>query len=984
MIRRLLPALGIVLALVATVSAQEKSVKPGINDPFKDPDLKKYLSTFEGESREIFSQREAILKAVGLKAGMHVADIGAGTGLFTRAFAAQVGPDGKVYAVDIAKKFLEHIEKTAKDAKLGNITTVLCTDRSTELKPGTIDLAFVCDTYHHFEFPQRTLASLHAALRPGGKLIVLDFHRIPGKSREWTLNHVRAGQEVFTREIQEAGFKLLGEEKKLGLKENYFLRFEKLEPKKAPEIKKPAEAKKPEAKLQFNRDIRPILSDACFTCHGPDKAKRKGGLRLDLPETARAALGTPEDSEFLFRLSTDNVHQVMPPPKSPRQLTKDEIATLKRWVAEGASYEAHWAFVPPTTRGPVAIDPYIDAAIARAGLKANEEAPRSTLIRRLSYDLTGLPPTPAEVDAFVNDTRPDAYERLVERLLASPRFGERFAMDWLDSARYADSNGYQSDRDRTMWPWRDWAVRAFNANQPFDQFTVEQVAGDLLPGATTEQRLASGFHRNHPLNGEGGRIAEESRVDYVVDRVDTTATVWLGLTLGCARCHDHKYDPFTAKDYYRLYAYFNSIDESGAVDRGGNASPVMELPTPAQVKQKAEHDAKVRTLEARAKAASAKIRPSIDKELKAARDARTAFERGILNVMVMRDRPTPRDSFILLRGAYDKYGEKVTPGVIESLAPPPGDAPPNRLTLARWLIDPRHPLTARVIVNRYWQLLLGNGLVKTPEDFGVQSEMPSHPELLDMLAVEFRDGGWDLKALVRRIVTSAVYKRSSRQTAEQRERDPLNRLLARGPRYRLPSLMIRDQALAFSGLLVEQIGGPPVKPYQPPGIWEEFSFGFIRYQQDHGSALYRRGLYTFWRRTVGPTNLFDTAARLVCEVKPVRTNTPLHALVTLNDVTYAEAYRVLAERVLREGGSDRIGWLFKLATARTIQPRERAVLERTHERLLAQYRADPKAAEQKLRAGEWRVPNDLPAAELAALAGVCSLVLNLDEVITRE
>ncbi|MFQ3593361.1 MAG: DUF1549 and DUF1553 domain-containing protein, partial [Gemmataceae bacterium] len=655
-----------------------------------------------------------------------------------------------------------------------------------------------------------------------------------------------------------------------------------------------------------------------------------------------------------------------------------------RWVAQGAPYEPHWAFVPPTVRGPVAIDPYIDAAIAKAGLKANDEAARSTLIRRLSFDLTGLPPTPAEVAAFENDPRPDAYERVVERLLASPRFGERFTLDWLDSARYADSNGYQSDRTRTMWPWRDWVGRAFNANMPLDQFTLEQLAGDLLPGATQEQILATGFHRNHPLNGEGGRIAEESRVDYVVDRVDTTATVWLGLTLGCARCHDHKYDPFTAKDYYRLYAYFNSIDESGAVDRGGHANPVLELPTPAQEKQRAEYETRLREIQARLKAAPGKIRPSIEKELKAAREAKAAFDRDILNVMVMRERATPRESFVLIRGAYDKYGEKVTPGVIERLAPAPADAPPNRLTLVRWLLDPRQPLTARVLVNRYWQLFFGTGLVKTPEDFGVQSEMPSHPELLDMLAVEFRDSGWDLKRLVRQIVTSKVYKRSSRQTAEQRERDPQNRWLARGPRYRLPSGMIRDQALALSGLLVEQIGGPPVKPYQPPGIWEEFSFGFIRYQQDHGSALYRRSLYTFWRRTVGPTNLFDTAGRLVCEVKPVRTNTPLHALITLNDVTYAEAYRVLAERVLREGGSDRLGWLFRLATARPIQPRERAVLERTYERLLKEYPADTRAAEQIIRAGEWRVPTDLPPAELAAMAGVCSLVLNLDEVLTRE
>jgi hypothetical protein len=381
--------------------------------------------------------------------------------------------------------------------------------------------------------------------------------------------------------------------------------------------------------------VRPILSDACFTCHGPDKAKRKGGLRLDLPEGAKAVVGTSADSELLHRITTKNVHQVMPPPQATRRLTTAEVATLKRWVAEGGIYEPHWSFiVPKRTSG--SIDTFIDERLRREGLTPSPEAPRSTLVRRLSFDLTGLPPSPHEVERFVNDSRPDAYERLVDRLLASPRFGERLALDWLDSARYADSNGYQSDATRTMWPWRDWAVRAFNANQPYEAFTIEQVAGDLLPNATFEQRLASGFHRNHPLNGEGGRIAEESRVDYVVDRVDTTATVWMGLTLACSRCHDHKYDPFTAKDYYRLYAYFNSIEESGSVDRGGNANPVMEVPTPQQSLQRAELDEQIRKLETKAKAAPATMRPSIEKELKTKRDAKAALEKSLPTVMVMR------------------------------------------------------------------------------------------------------------------------------------------------------------------------------------------------------------------------------------------------------------------------------------------------------------------------------------------------------------
>jgi SAM-dependent methyltransferase len=979
--RRLLPCLLLLLA-ASPLLAQDESVKPGINDHFKDPDLKKFIGTFEGESREIFSRREAILKACKIKSGMAVADVGAGTGLFTRLFAKEVGPRGKVYAVDIAQKFLDHIKKAAKEAKLDNIETVLCDQKSSKLPANSVDLIFICDTYHHFEFPQRTLATLHKALKPGGQIVLVDFHRIPGKSRKWLLDHVRAGQDVFVKEIETAGFRKVGEEKGLGLKENYFVRFEKVEAKK-----------KTPTSLRFNRDVRPILSDNCFACHGPDKSKRRGDLRLDTKEGARGTVvpGKPDESELIKRLLHDDVKKKMPPAKATRRPTKKQIETIRQWVAEGAKWEPHWAFIlptrptPPVVHGAVnPIDAFLLERLKKEGLSFSKEAPRPTLIRRLSFDLTGLPPTPAEVSAFINDRRPDAYERLVDRLLASPRFGERMALDWLDSARYADSNGYQSDRDRIMWPWRDWVVRQFNANVPFDTFTVEQIAGDLLPRATVQQQLATGFHRNHPLNGEGGRIAEESRVDYVVDRVDTTATVWLGLTLGCARCHDHKFDPFTSKEYYQLYAFYNSIDESGAVDRGGNANPVLEMATPEQEKKRAELKKEVAVAEAKVKGADAKTKPAAEKELKAKRDALTKFERGIVNVMVMRDRPKPRESHILIRGAYDKYGAKVEPLVIEKLARAPAGSPKNRLALARWLVDPKNPLPARVLANRYWQLIFGTGIVKTAEDFGVQGEPPSHAELLDFLAVEFRDSGWDTKRLIRLMVTSRAYRQSSATTPALREKDPLNRLLARSSRYRLPSLMIRDQALALSGLLVEKIGGPPVKPYQPAGIWEEFSFGFIRYTQDHGDKLYRRALYTFWRRTVAPTNLFDVAARQVCEVKPVRTNTPTHALITLNDVTYAEAHRVLASRVLREGGDDKIGWLFQLATGRRLNGTERMVLARALARLRLHYEKAPEQARALIRAGEYPVDDKAGPAELAAWTGLCGLVLNLDEVITRE
>jgi hypothetical protein len=787
-------------------------------------------------------------------------------------------------------------------------------------------------------------------------------------------------------------------------------------------------------RLDFNRDVRPILSDKCFACHGPDKSKRKADLRLDTSDGKKAVVpGKPAESEMVKRINSADKDEMMPPPSSGRSLTAQQKDVLKRWIAEGAEWQPHWAYVvpkrpePPTVTDPTwaknPIDRFVLARLEKEGLKPSPEAPKHTLVRRLSLDLTGLPPTPTEVDAFVNDSSPDAYGKLVELLLASPRFGERLAYDWLDAARYADSNGYQEDLTRTLWPWRDWVVRAFNANMPFDRFTIDQIAGDLLPGATTDQKVATGFHRNHMLNGEGGRVAEESRIDYVVDRVDTTAQVWLGLTLGCARCHDHKFDPFAQKEYYRLFAYFNSVAETGAVDRRGpnqvgNANPVLRVPTKEQERTLFDSTRTIRELEPvvrqtapkattsdlhRAALAGLLRTPSVviseailhpspafaDASRTWAKAKKTLDEtnKAVVETMVMEDQKSPRDTFVLARGAWDQHGEKVKPGVPELLGKLPPGAPTNRLALAEWLVSPNNPLTARVIVNRYWQLLFGAGLVRTPEDFGVQGEPPTHPELLDWLAVEFREQHWDLKKLLTLIVTSNTYKQSSKVTPESYERDPANRLLARGARYRLSAHAIRDQAMATSGLLVERLGGRPVKPYQPPNIWEEFSFNHIRYEQDHGDALYRRSLYTFWRRTVAPPELFDTASRQVCTVRPSRTNTPLHALVTFNDVTYVEAARVLAERMMTEGGTtpaERLRYGFRLVVARDPTPKERDLLVAAHERLRRQYAADKASAETVVHQGEKPRDPKLDVADLAAYAELASLLLNLDEALTRE
>ncbi len=806
--------------------------------------------------------------------------------------------------------------------------------------------------------------------------------------------------------------------------------------------------------LQFNRDIRPILADTCFACHGPDQAKRPTELRLDTFEGATVDLGgyagivagKPDESEMFKRLVTDDPDLRMPPADFNRQLTPAQIDTLKRWIEQGAKYEKHWAFIPPQrpelaevkqadwARQP--IDRFIQARLEQEGLAPSSEATKETLLRRVTMELTGLPPTLDEVEAFLADQSPDAYERLVDRLLASPRYGERMVLEWLDAARYADSNGYQTDGTRAMWPWRDWVVRAMNANMPFDQFTVEQLAGDLLPNATLDQKIATGFNRNHMLNGEGGAIAEESRVEYVVNRVDTTATVWLGLTMGCARCHDHKYDPVTQREFYQLYAFFNTISESGGVDRrSATAAPTLELPTEQQTQRIAELQARVKELEQQLKDKNEQLaalqpewektvdankletelqeilkldaaarsaeqakklkeyylgqdsqRQDLQKQVDAAKKSITDAKNSVLITMVMDEQPQPRDTFILIRGEYDKHGEKVTRGTPATLPPLPKSEKVNRLDLARWLVDPSHPLTSRVTVNRQWQQFFGTGLVKTVEDFGVQSELPSHPALLDWLAVEFQRD-WDVKRLQRTLLTSGTYQQASRATPDLIDHDPENRLLARAPRLRHSSLVLRDQALAASGLLVEQLGGPPVKPYQPAGIWEDFSFDKIKYTQDHGAKLYRRSLYVFWRRSVGPTTMFDTATRQVCQVRVPRTNTPLHSLVLLNDPAYVEAARVLGERAIREGGStpqERITFMFLALTSRKPNEREAALLQKSLERVQRQFASDRPAAEKLVTVGEYPRDASIDVVEHASYAALANMLLNLDEVLNKE
>lgn len=820
--------------------------------------------------------------------------------------------------------------------------------------------------------------------------------------------------------------------------------------------------------LEFNRDIRPILAENCLYCHGQDGNKRQADLRLDEREAAiNSGAVVPHDaaaSSLVQRIESDNPDEKMPPPKSNRRLSEDQKAILRQWISEGAVYQKHWAFETPSRpaepnvhqadwpRNP--IDRFVLAKLEAADLRPSMEADRATLIRRLHIDLTGLPPEPAEVDAFISDPDPQACENLVDRLLASPHYGERMALSWLDAARYADSNGFQQDGDTWQWIWRDWVVKALNEDLSFDKFTIWQLAGDLLPDATDEQKIASGFNRNHLLNGEGGAIAEEQRWVILFDRMETTSTTWLGLTMNCTQCHDHKYDPITQRDYYSLLDAFNRVPESGTPQffssRIRVAAPFIELPSEENKRRFAEFDAQIAAADAEStrlldaaydgwrnglfsdgkpadgsglpetlsnllkkpeserseeekKAIEADLRkhfnekvqptlvdkfPSIKQRDELRKQLASYRADQMPRVMIMSD-AQPRETKILSRGEYLNPTEKVAFATPAFLPPLPEDAPRNRLGFAQWLVSPEHPLTARVQVNRMWQHFFGAGLIKTAEDFGVQSEFPMHKALLDWLAVEFRETGWSMKHMHRLIVTSATYRQSSRVTEELQSLDPENRLFARASRFRMPSLILRDWALACSELLNPQIGGVPVYPYQPDDIWESLAITKERdftYPASSGADLYRRSLYTFWRRTVGPANMFDASNRQTCRVRLQPTSTPLHALTMLNDPTWIEAARVLAERCCKSSTDvdARLIDAFRRVLSRIPTDRDLRMLRRAYDKQLKTYAADAEAAKAFLSVGAAPRDETLNLAEHAALSAVCLAILNLDEALTRE
>ncbi len=1013
--------------------------------------------------------------------------------------------------------------------------------------------------------------------------------------------------------------------------------------------------------VQFNRHIRPILTDKCLHCHGPDEKKREGDLRLDDGQELIldrggyhvVVAGKPQKSELFLRLTTNDADEQMPPVESEKQLTADEIKLIRLWIAQGAKFQKHWAFIPPirpaipktkqANWGQNEIDAFILARLEAEGLPPSPQASRETLIRRVSLDLTGLPPTLAELDAFLADDSPDAYEKVVDRLLDSERYGEHLARYWLDAARYADTNGFFVDSERSMWRWRNWVIEAFNNNMPFDQFTIEQLAGDLLPDATEEQLIATGFNRNHMTTRESGVIDEEYRVEYVVDRVKTTSTVWLGMSMGCARCHDHKYDPISQEEFYQLFAFFNSIKESGLKRTYGNSPPLLKIVSPeysarlnktrnevekaksqfnqlrpeleaAQAKWEKtvlnhlpkipckgmiEHfnmekslqagkpelrkglfgkaaqfdgdsaieveseidfertdsfsygawmkltsgspaclisknddvnslrgfdvmtrkgkavvhlihkwnsdaiqvmtkssittgrwqhvmvtydgsgkasgihiylDGKPQPLDIRhdtlqgsiktiqplrigrrsssaaftgmidevriydreltakevfqlassqllsaiisipeekrsakqkeilhkffiTEQASAKFKIAFSK-LNNLREQLRNLESNIPTAMVMQELSKPRETFFLVRGQYNEQGRKVSVDVPASMSPMPENAPKNRLGLAKWLVHRSHPLTARVIVNRYWQHCFGTGIVKTVEDLGTQGEWPSHPDLLDWLAVEFMESGWNVKHIHRLIVTSATYRQTAKlsQTGkpDSRTSDPDNRLLARGPRFRMDAEVVRDNALAISGLLINQAGTASVKPYQPEGIWKAVSYdGNLTYEQDQGDSLYRRSLYTYWKRQSPPPGMlaFDAPTRETCTVRRPRTNTPLQALTLLNDTTYIEAARVLAQRMMTEPKlttpQARISYAFRLAMARLPESDEVNILLELYQKQLKEYQHNKQAAARMIVVGESKPDQTLDVIKLAAWTTIASVILSMDETVTK-
>lgn len=743
--------------------------------------------------------------------------------------------------------------------------------------------------------------------------------------------------------------------------------------------------------VQFNRDVRPILSDTCFTCHGPDEGQRKGELRLDTETGLNAAReegvipGEKEKASSLIeRITSTDPDIQMPPPDSGRKLTEKQIAILRRWVEQGAAWQKHWAYIPPQRVDPpagdgTAIDRFLNPRVREAGISPSPAADRRTLIRRVSLDLTGLPPTPSEVDQFLADKTPQAFEKVVDRLLASPHYGERMAMSWLDLVRYADTVGYHKDSHRNVWLYRDYVIDSFNENIPFDQFVTEQLAGDLLEGTKFQKywwKIASGFNRMNQTTSEGGAQAGEYLAKYSADRVRNTAAIFLGSTMGCAECHDHKYDPFSTKDFYSFAAFFADLQERG-VGHPGETS----VPSGDQLREWEQLESELASLK-KDDPKSERI-AALEGELKKISDPKS-WPKSVITVS-----GKPRTTRILPRGNWlDSSGPVVEPAIPEFLGSLGVEGRATRRDLAKWVVSRDNPLTARVFVNRLWKRFFGQGLSRTLDDVGAQGQWPTHPELLDWLAVEFIESGWDMRHMVKRIVMTGAYRRSSKSTAPQRKRDPENELFTRQASYRMDAELVRDNALAISGLLSKKIGGRSVKPYQPANYWYRL-YKDGKYVQDHGEDLYRRGLYTYWRRSYWHPSLqaFDAPAREECVAERPRSNTPQQSLVLLNDPTYFEAARVFATRLIREGGDatgSRLSLAFRLAVGREPSSREAEVLTGYLTSQQKRYSDDEGAAKKVVFAGEHPQPKGIPVVELASWTSVARVILNLHETITRN
>lgn len=726
----------------------------------------------------------------------------------------------------------------------------------------------------------------------------------------------------------------------------------------------------------FRFDVLPILSKHCFVCHGHDEANREADLRLDVRDAAiemqAIVPGHPEASELIRRITSDDPTQRMPPPDAGRRLTRNEVSALSSWIANGADFARHWSYEPP--RRPLLpavndikwcrteIDRFILAKLESEGIAPEAAADRHRLIRRVSLDLIGLPPTIDEVDAFVADDRPDAYERLVDRLLASPAYGEHWASKWLDLARYADTNGYEADRRRAVWPYRDWVIDALNSDMPFDQFTIEQLAGDLLPNPTQDQLIATAFHRNTMQNDEGGTDDEEFRVAAVVDRVNTTMQVWMGTTMGCCQCHSHKYDPLTQQEYYQLFAFFNQTADADRVDQSPTLGAVLT--------RSSESESQIET----------------NKRITSGDNAQS---QDYLKLPIMQELPpeSQRATHIHVRGSFLDKGDRVQAGTPAAFPPFPEGSPKNRLGLARWLISRENPLTARVVANRQWEQLFGSGIVLTSEDFGSQGELPSHPALLDWLAVELMDHGWSLKYLTKKIVMSSAYCQSNRVTPDKQNRDPGNRLVSRGPRNRLTAEQIRDQALAVSGLLSRKIGGPSVMPPQPEGVWQVV-YSDDRWETSAGEDRYRRGLYTFLRRTSPyPSSLaLDATSRETCTIRRIATNTPVAAFTLLNDPVYIEAAQSLAGLIVQYHDTEvpaRVDYAFRRVVARPPTDEEVARLCKLFDTERAHYAANPESAVEFATSQHTNSASNINIADLAAWTVVSNVLLNLDEALSK-